>query len=84
MVADRLLGVSDIEASFVIARVSEHQVAISARSRGKFNVQYILEKMGGGGHFTAAAVVKDQISVEELKKQCIEEIQHYIETGGNT
>ena len=84
MVADRLLGVSDIEASFVIARVSEHQVAISARSRGKFNVQYILEKMGGGGHFTAAAVVKDQISVEEMKKQCVEGIQHYIETGGNT
>ncbi|MCD8519629.1 MAG: DHH family phosphoesterase [Erysipelotrichaceae bacterium] len=47
MVADRLLGVSDIEASFVIARVSEHQVAISARSRGKFNVQYILEKWVG-------------------------------------
>lgn len=82
MVADQLLGVSDIEASFVIARVSDHGVAISARSRGKFNVQYILEKMGGGGHFTAAAVQKENTSVEALTQRCIEEIHHYVETGG--
>jgi cyclic-di-AMP phosphodiesterase len=83
MVADQLLGISDIEASFVIARVSDNQVAISARSRGKFNVQFVLEKLGGGGHFTAAAVQKDHMSVQELEKLCIEEINKYVETGGN-
>jgi c-di-AMP phosphodiesterase-like protein len=83
MVADQLLGISDIEASFVVARVSEHQVAVSARSRGKFNVQFILEKLGGGGHFTAAAVQKEHMSVHDLAQLCIEEINKYIETGGN-
>jgi len=83
MVADQLLGVSDVEASFVIAKVSENSVAISARSKGKFNVQFVLEKMGGGGHYTAAAVQKDNISVEELTRLCTEEINRYIESGGN-
>lgn len=82
MVADQLLGISDIEASFVVAKVSETNVAISARSRGKFNVQYILEKMGGGGHFTAAAVQAENTSVDALTQRCIEEIKNYVETGG--
>lgn len=82
MVADQLLGISDIEASFVVARVSDTHVAISARSRGKFNVQYILEKMGGGGHFTAAAVQAENTTVEALTQRCIEEIKNYVEIGG--
>ncbi len=83
MVADQLLGISDVEASFVIANVSDNSVAISARSRGKFNVQFVLEKLGGGGHYTAAAVQKENMSVEELSQLCIEEINRYIENGGN-
>lgn len=83
MVADQLLGVLNVEASFVIAKVGENSAAISARSRGKFNVQFVLEKLGGGGHYTAAAVQKEHISVEELTKLCIEEINQYIESGGN-
>ena len=36
-------------------------VNISARSDGTINVQVIMEKMGGGGHYSSAATqIKDQ------------------------
>ena len=72
--ADTLLDIKGMEASFVIARINENSVAISARSKAEINVQAILEKMGGGGHFNAAGYQKDDTSVvdvyEELKR-CI-------------
>ncbi len=55
-VADEILSVKDVEASFVIASVEDDVVAVSARSNGKLNVQTVMERMGGGGHFTGAAV----------------------------
>ena len=51
--ADRLLNVEGVYASFALCRIAE-SVHISARSQGKINVQLILEKMGGGGHFDSA------------------------------
>ncbi|MEE0998068.1 MAG: DHH family phosphoesterase, partial [Treponemataceae bacterium] len=49
--ADELLTISDITASFVMAKMGD-KVCISGRSIGDINVQIILEKMGGGGHIT--------------------------------
>ena len=51
--ADRLLSVSGVKASFALCRIGD-SVHISARSQGKINVQLILEKIGGGGHFDSA------------------------------
>lgn len=73
--ADRLLNIKDVEASFVIARVSEKAVAISARSKGKVNVQRIMEMMHGGGHFSAAALQSETKSVEMLKEELIQTIE---------
>jgi len=54
--ADTLLTISDIFASFVIAERQDGIITISARSLGQINVQVIMEKLGGGGHLTNAAV----------------------------
>lgn len=54
--ADTLLTMSDIYASFVIAARQDGIITISARSLGQINVQVIMEKLGGGGHLTNAAV----------------------------
>ena len=51
--ADKLLGIRGVEASFALALVPEG-VSISARSKGKINVQLIMEKLDGGGHFDMA------------------------------
>lgn len=41
------------------------KINISARSLGQMNVQVIMEKLGGGGHFTMAATQIADISMEE-------------------
>lgn len=52
--ADKLLTVDGVAASFALCSI-EDTVYISARSSGVINVQLIIEKIGGGGHFDAAA-----------------------------
>lgn len=52
--ADKLLTVEGVKASFALCRI-EDSIHISARSSGEINVQLILEKIQGGGHFDSAA-----------------------------
>lgn len=68
--ADDLLGVLDIECSFVLTRVAG-QIHISGRSLGKISVQMILERIGGGGHYTSAGArlnTSMKEAIEKLKK----------------
>ena len=46
-------------------------VSVSARSNGKINVQDILRRMGGGGHFDAAGVqtsIGSEATLTKLQK----------------
>ncbi|MBO5041283.1 MAG: DHH family phosphoesterase [Clostridia bacterium] len=52
--ADKLLTVEGVKASFALCRIDD-SIHISARSSGEINVQLILEKIQGGGHFDSAA-----------------------------
>jgi c-di-AMP phosphodiesterase-like protein len=54
-VADTLLNMTNIMASFVIAERPDGLIGISARSLGQMNVQVVMERLGGGGHLTNAA-----------------------------
>ncbi|MBQ7500211.1 MAG: DHH family phosphoesterase [Clostridia bacterium] len=76
--ADRLLTVRGIAASFVICE-SNGTVHISARSAGKINVQLILEKLGGGGHFEAAAAQIRNAPVSEVLVELKKAIDEYLE-----
>ena len=51
--ADKMLTLRGVDAAFTLVRIGE-QIHISARSSGKINVQLILERLGGGGHFDVA------------------------------
>ena len=69
--ADTLLFFNNIEASFVIAKISSNVVGISARSLGNYNISKILEKLGGGGdEYNGAATFKNKTiaQVEKLLK----------------
>ena len=76
-VADSTLEIQGVEATFVIAYVKENQVAISARSTGKINVQVIMERMQGGGHFTAAALQRDGTSIEAVVEELNKTLEDY-------
>ena len=77
--ADSLLNIKGIEASFVIANIKDNKVAVSARSKGEINVQVIMEKMHGGGHFSAAALQRDDTSVAAVDDELRAMIDEYIE-----
>lgn len=70
--ADTMLSMTGVEASFVIVRLSENSVGISARSLGKVNVQRIMEKLGGGGHLTNAATQIEDCSIAEAKERLVQ------------
>lgn len=73
--ADSMLSMTDVEASFVIVRLSKEKIGVSARSLGEINVQRIMEKMGGGGHLTNAATQIENKSIAEVKEMLIEVIK---------
>ncbi len=74
--ADELLGISDINAAFVIYRTGDI-VNISGRSLGQINVQVIMEQLGGGGHQTMAAVQLKDTTVQDALTQLKYAIDEY-------
>lgn len=77
-VAQEALFIKGIKTIFVIGRISEDQIGVSARSDGSNNVGLIMEKMGGGGHFSAAATQKDGASIDEVEQELNEVLEVYI------
>ncbi|QKS73095.1 DHH family phosphoesterase [Paenalkalicoccus suaedae] len=75
--ADTLLTMNDVVASFVISKIADGRLSISARSLGEVNVQLIMEKMGGGGHLTNAATQLDKMTEEEAEELLKEKIDEY-------
>jgi len=75
--ADQILSVQEVEAVFVISKTLDGAYAISSRSKGRINVQIIMERMKGGGHFTAAALQRERSSVQELKAELIKTLDEY-------
>lgn len=67
-VADELLNIKGIKASFVAGRTDKGQTVVSARSLGERNVQVIMEKLGGGGHLTTAGAQVEMSPEEAIRK----------------
>src|SRR5690606_11242964 len=79
--ADILLTMQGVTASFVIAPRADGKIGISARSLGEFNVQLIMEELGGGGHLTNAACQLEVDSVEKAEEMLRTVIQNHTERG---
>ncbi|MFR2565487.1 MAG: DHH family phosphoesterase [Anaerovoracaceae bacterium] len=67
-VADELLSVKGVKASFVAGQDENGQTVVSARSLGDINVQVVMEKFGGGGHFNTAGAQVDMMPEEILRQ----------------
>ncbi len=83
-VADNLLKVKGVKASFALIKMG-NDVVISGRSKGAVNVQLILERLKGGGHFDiAGAQVKNSSLTRacELLKDAIDDYFEYDHHNG--
>ena len=78
--ADELLGIENVDASFVYYKSGGDEVYISARSLGALNVQLVAEYLGGGGHQTMAAAQLHGFAIETAGERIKEAIDHYYES----
>lgn len=79
-VANEMLNIAGVRASFVIAQLGEN-VKISARSIDDVNVQIIMERMGGGGHANIAAAQFKNTTKEKVKKQLVNLLEEMYKEG---
>lgn len=77
-VANQLMQLKGINACFVIGRTGTNETRISARSDGTINVQLLCEKMGGGGHFGAAAVAFRDVAVSGVESKLVDTLDTYL------
>ena len=75
--ADKLLSVEGVKASFAIVPI-DGEVHISARSTGTINVQLLLEKLRGGGHFDSAGTRLEGTSAAEAVVMLKDAIDAYL------
>ncbi|MHC5250018.1 DHH family phosphoesterase [Enterococcus sp. LJL90] len=76
--ADTLLSMYGINAAFVITKRTDGLIGISARSSGTINVQMIMEKLNGGGHFNNAATQLSDMTIDQAKEVLLKAINENI------
>ncbi len=76
--ADELLNISGVYASIVVAPGINGECFASARSIGDINVQLIMEKLGGGGNASAAAVQFTGLSLPDAVHRVYAAIDDYL------
>lgn len=76
--AERLITVRGVDAAFALVKIGD-TIHISARSTGTINVQLILEKLRGGGHFDSAAAQVSGSTLQDALVQLKEAIDSYFE-----
>ncbi|MBQ3085288.1 MAG: DHH family phosphoesterase [Clostridia bacterium] len=78
--ADDLLNVAEISGAFVVYEQGG-LVHISGRCDSTYNVQTILEQLGGGGHRASAGAQIPDMSLAEVRERLIELIRRAEEKG---
>lgn len=74
--ANDLLTIDGVGASFVAVQKGS-DVTISARSMGAVNVQFIMEKLGGGGHLTMAGAQLKNTDIQTAEQKIRQAIAAY-------
>ena len=83
-VADMLVNITDVEASFTFYELPDNIIGVSARSKGDINVQLIMEAMGGGGHRTVAGVQLKGRTLIEAQNEVMDAIHEVLDKGRDT
>ena len=82
--ANMCLTYKGVHAAFVIGKISQREIRVSARSDGTINVSLLTEKLGGGGHFTSAAVSFSGNDVKIAKQKILMVLESSLAEATNT
>ena len=78
--ANELLNIKGIKASFILTEF-QGLIYVSARSIDEVNVQIIMERLGGGGHMSAAGCQMEGVSLTEAMVKVKKTIDKMLEEG---
>lgn len=70
-IADMLINIDKVEASFTFSELPDGSIGVSARSTGDINVQLVMEALGGGGHRTVAGAQLKGRTVAEAQQDVL-------------
>ena len=76
--ADELITLKGIQGSIVLYKAGDG-VGLSGRSLGEINMQFILERLGGGGNATTAGGYVPNSDVESVYHRVVEAVDAYFE-----
>ena len=82
--ANTCLTFKGVHAAFVIGKVSQREIRVSARSDGTINVSLLAEKLGGGGHFTSAAATFVGTDLKTIKEKILVVLETSLKEATNT
>lgn len=80
-VANELLNVDNVKASFVVTEAENGILYVSARSIGDINVQVIMERWSGGGHANVAGAQLEGKKKEEFFDELKAVLKEMYESG---
>ena len=78
IVCNELRDVQGTQVCFAIGKTSEDDVNISSRSDGSVNCELLMQKLGGGGHFSAAACKLENVTIEEAENKLKHVLDEYL------
>ncbi len=82
--ANTCLAFKGVHAAFVVGKVSPRETRVSARSDGSINVSLLVEKIGGGGHFTSAAAMLNSVDFKEIKATILGVLESSLKEASTT
>ncbi|MEY3691838.1 MAG: hypothetical protein RLZZ388_9 [Bacillota bacterium] len=79
-VANAIMDMRGIKAAIVIGKVTPNgYTKVSCRSDGTINVAMLMEKIGGGGHYTAAGYETKAVeSIQAVKARVLDTLKEYL------
>ena len=74
--ADELITLKGIQGSIVLYKAGDG-VGLSGRSLGEINMQFILERLGGGGNATTAGGYVPNSDIDSVYRRVVEAVDAY-------
>ncbi|MCM8761954.1 MAG: DHH family phosphoesterase [Candidatus Omnitrophica bacterium] len=78
---DLLVKIKEANIVFLIKEAHNNVVKVSLRSKGRFDVECLASKFGGGGHKKAAGCYFTGLSLDEVEQKVLNEIDKMFQKG---
>lgn len=83
-VCNELKDIESTRACFAVGRIDENRIGISSRGNGQVNCELLMQQLEGGGHFSAAATVLKDTTIEQATNRLKHVLDEYLKDATNT